>query len=219
MAEESAGSSYLAALKRSASLQGTDAASAPAQGTDRAGPNSGAAAKQGASAGLAHPERRRSPRYKCEGSTEIRREGSDVRTWARCTDISVNGCYLETAATYPTDILLQLQIEVNQIRIHVRGHVRVTYPQVGIGIEFASMAEEDRTRLKEMLRTLARPSVIMGVPSSASGSTDHPMPHISDPGAALSALVKFFAERQMLTRSEFILLLRRSQEAGAGGRQ
>jgi hypothetical protein len=44
-------------------------------------------------------ERRRSPRYNCEGSAEFRVEGSDVRTWGTLTDISVHGCYIEMTAT------------------------------------------------------------------------------------------------------------------------
>jgi hypothetical protein len=33
-------------------------------------------------------ERRRYPRYKCEGSAEIRTDGSSVRTWATFSEVS-----------------------------------------------------------------------------------------------------------------------------------
>jgi hypothetical protein len=38
-------------------------------------------------------EKRRSPRYKCEGSAEMRELSCDVHTWATVTDISRHGCY------------------------------------------------------------------------------------------------------------------------------
>jgi hypothetical protein len=204
--EESEGVSYLAALKRNASTP------AFARSVDTAVRETSTPANVEQTPQLAPPEKRRSARYKCNASAEIRKVGVDARTWATCTDISMNGCYLETAATYPADTLLQLQIEANNFRIHSRGKVRVTYPQVGMGIAFNNMAEEDRTLLKEMLRTLARPSVILGVPSSMVDPAD-PLPAISSPEAAVSALMRFFEERQMLTRAEFVLLLRRSQSS------
>jgi hypothetical protein len=48
-------------------------------------------------------EKRRSPRYKCEGSARLREEGCDVRTWSTFTDVSLRGCYVEAQATYPPE--------------------------------------------------------------------------------------------------------------------
>src|SRR5437899_2797159 len=53
-------------------------------------------------------EKRRSERYKCEGSVEIQEDGCDVRTWATFTDVSLHGCYVETHATYPVGTPLHL---------------------------------------------------------------------------------------------------------------
>jgi hypothetical protein len=50
-------------------------------------------------------EKRRSPRYKCEGSAEICEDGRAVRTWATFSDISLHGCYVEAQATYPAGSL------------------------------------------------------------------------------------------------------------------
>jgi hypothetical protein len=217
MAEETEGSSYLAALKRGSSAHASSGA-APALSGDRAMPISGAAANAGLIASAAGVEKRRSARYKCDGSAEIRQEGVEVRTWATCTDISVNGCYLETSATYPADTVLRLRIEVSNFRFQTHGKVCVAYPQVGMGIEFTRMTEEERGHLKEMLRTLSRPSIVMGSPVPVANRLDS-MPQVSDAKAAVLALTRFFEERQMLTRGEFILLLRRSQELGNGSRQ
>jgi hypothetical protein len=47
------------------------------------------------------PEKRGEPRYKCEGSAEFRTDGFEVRTWARVTNLSRSGCYVEMQATSP----------------------------------------------------------------------------------------------------------------------
>jgi hypothetical protein len=56
-------------------------------------------------------EKRGEPRYKCEGSAEFRTEGFEVRTWARVTDLSRSGCYVEMQATSPLNTAVTLMIE------------------------------------------------------------------------------------------------------------
>lgn len=72
------------------------------------------------------PERRRSPRYKCEGSAEFRVGGTNVRTWGTFTDLSLNGCYVEMTATFPVGAMVDLGLELNGLRAEVRGEVRVS---------------------------------------------------------------------------------------------
>src|ERR1700735_1600876 len=61
-------------------------------------------------------EKRRSPRYRRHGSAQIRELESGVSTWAAFTDISLHGCYVEAACTYPMGSTLSLSIEVNGFR-------------------------------------------------------------------------------------------------------
>ena len=128
MAQESNESiSYLLALKQSI------ATSAPATKTESSNAVDGNASRgeqfQGA-------EKRRSPRYRCEGSAEIREEGRDVRTWATFTDISLHGCYLEAQATYPSGTALHMKLKANGIVLETKGTVRVTLPLPGHGHRF-----------------------------------------------------------------------------------
>ena len=58
------------------------------------------------------PERRRSPRYKCEGSAELGVGGTDVRTWGTLTDLSIHGCYIEMTATFPVGAMVDLVLEI-----------------------------------------------------------------------------------------------------------
>jgi PilZ domain len=73
-------------------------------------------------------ERRRTPRFKCEGSAEFRVGGTDVRTWGTFTDLSVHGCYIELTATFPVGTMVDLVLGLNGFRVNVKGEVRVSYP-------------------------------------------------------------------------------------------
>lgn len=123
------GSAYLKALKQATSFQ-SGAAAAPAREAERLSENASTVENgenfQGA-------EKRRCPRYKCEGSAEVREEGCDVRTWASFTDIGLHGCYVEAQATYPADTLLHMKLEAGGIRVETKGKVRISYPHPGDG--------------------------------------------------------------------------------------
>jgi hypothetical protein len=159
-------------------------------------------------------EKRRSPRYKCEGSAELREEGCDVRTWATFTDISLHGCYVEAQATYPVGKVLHMKLEANGVRLETQGSVRVNYPYLGMGVAFVEMSDENRDRLRNLLATITRPTMIVG-PGIAStlpaGGRLGAVPAITDPKAAMDALVEFFESRQMLMRDDFLRILRKSK--------
>lgn len=207
------GVSYLRALKQSSGLQdGTAAAPAPETSPEKHPGPEGMAANNGER--FRGAEKRRSTRYKCEGSAGMREEGCDVHTWASFTDVSLHGCYVEAQATYPVGTILHLKLEANGVRVESAGTVRVSYPYLGMGIAFVEVSEETRERLKEMLGTVSRPTGIMGPGIASSLPARGPLeaaPLISDPAAALRALTEFFESRQMLMREDFLRILHKSQ--------
>lgn len=158
-------------------------------------------------------EKRRTPRYKCEGRAELCEAGCDVNTPASLTDVSLHGCYVETQATYPVETTLAVKLKTNNRKIEVTGVVRVSYASQGMGIAFVEMTESNRTELKELLASISQPMVIMpGIASSRSNrEAIEPLPEISDPGAAVEALLDFFEDRLMLMREDFVRILRQSQ--------
>jgi hypothetical protein len=206
MAQESdQGVAYLLALKQS-----SQAAQADPEGV---APGS----EQQSAAGIEQYEsanKRRTPRYKCEGSVEIREEGCDVRTWATFTDISLYGCYVEAQATYPVGTILNMKLDANGMRVETRGNVRVNYPYLGMGIAFVAITDDNETRLREMLASISRGSAVTapGMPSTLPAQTPLiSVPTNTDPGAAIQQLVEFFDHRQMLMREDFLRILRKSQ--------
>jgi PilZ domain len=217
--EPNEGISYLAALKRGAG-PGAATAAVPAVETNPAVPvgSSGATGSASSQPSFQGAEKRRSTRYKCEGSVEMRQVDSDVHTWATFTDVSVHGCYLEAQATYPVGTVLHLKMEANGMKVEGTGNVRVSYPYLGMGVAFTEMTEEHRARLRDLLTSVSRPSMIMGpgIASSlpARGSIGV-LPVISDHKAAVQSLIEFFEDRQMLMREDFLRILRQSQPGHA----
>lgn len=159
-------------------------------------------------------EKRRSPRFKCEGSVQMRELSCDVHTWATFTDVSMHGCYVEAQATYPVGADLHLKMEVNGFKVETQGKVRVSYPYLGMGIAFVDMSEENRARLKEMLASIVRPHMIVGPGVASAIPALTPLqaaPAVSNAGAAMEALTDFFRDRQMLTREDFLRIVKKSQ--------
>ncbi|MFZ0770700.1 MAG: PilZ domain-containing protein [Candidatus Sulfotelmatobacter sp.] len=212
--ENSAGAAYLAALKQS-TPQAAGAAPARAPVPSSESRDEGAAPAGTANSAL--NEMRRSPRYRCQGSARLREIGSGAATWATFTDISLHGCYVEAMSTFRVGTGLDLTIEVNGYRVVSQGEVRVAYPNLGMGICFTTISVQDRERLRELLRSLSRPSVILSSRAAANAAAAPPadlLSSIANPGVALQAIVKFFDDRHMLSQEEFLRILRKSQSSG-----
>lgn len=208
---------YLKALRRS-DVPAVATAPAPAREPSLEGPDF-----KDLSLEMSEPfqgaEKRRSVRYKCEGSVELRADDCDVRTWASFRDVSLHGCYVEAQATYPVGTALRMKLEANGVRLEARGEVRVNYPYLGMGIAFQEMSEENRAQLKTLLRTISRPTVVMGsrvALSLATGGRWGPV-LLANPAAALRALTEFFEKGEMLMREDFLKILRDSQDARRKG--
>jgi hypothetical protein len=83
-----------------------------------------------------------------------------------------------------------------------------------MGIAFVEMSDESQSRLRALLATITRPTVIMGPGIASSLPAGGPLeaaPPIANPSAALQALTEFFENRQMLMREDFLRILRKSQ--------
>ncbi|MGP0017339.1 MAG: PilZ domain-containing protein [Candidatus Sulfotelmatobacter sp.] len=214
MAEEiDPGVAYLRALKQISPYSASAATPAPQTPIKDAGAGSATADPGGQFKGS---EKRRSPRYHCEGSVQIREEGCDVHTWAAFTDVSLNGCYVEAQATYPVGAILHMKLDANGERVETKGSVRVSYPYLGMGIAFTEMSDENRLRLRALLATVSRSFLTMGPGIASSLPSLAPLdalPSITDPSAALKALTEFFESRQMLMREDFLRVVRKSQDA------
>ncbi len=199
------GADYPRALKQSTEGDGAStAASASALARDTA-------------EGDAPKERRAAARYKCEGGAEFYVEGSEVRTWGMVSDISRSGCYVELHATSPIDTPLNMRLDIDGLRIRVKGTVRTSYPSLGMGISFTELDDANSVQLEELLLRLSGTVVPVGVRTVPAHNPGPPgLLMVTNPSAALNAIAKFFHSHRAMSREEFEELIVQSQSPGLG---
>lgn len=98
--------------------------------------------------------RRTTTRYACEGSAEIRREGSHAALWGVLCDVSLTGCYVETMSPLPAHTRVEVLLQVENTEIRGQGVVRTSHPAVGMGVALSEMTIEDRARLDRVVAEL-----------------------------------------------------------------
>jgi len=148
-------------------------------------------------------ERRRYPRYPCVGGVKLRKEGMELGTWAKLTDIGLGGCYAELMSTLPLQTPVEFEIQALDIGIHGRGIVRTMHPSVGNGIAFTQMGAEDWQRLNQLIARLANPTV-RKPPVPVPVAAIEP-----DAQQTLQVLLELLEKKGVLSRNEFLSELNR----------
>jgi hypothetical protein len=154
-------------------------------------------------------EKRRYVRFKCDGSLELKTQGGRIQTWATFLDISAAGCYVEIATTFPVGTVLQARLGMHGFLVNTQAVVRVTYPFLGMGIEFTDMPEDDRKQFDAMLTSIAGAyAKRLQVPEPKPLG----LPPITEPGAIVDALIEFFQEKRSMSTDDFVRLVKDSQQ-------
>jgi hypothetical protein len=206
---------YLRALKQPLAAHAAAGAAPAREATPQPAPDP-PGSETGIAGHFTGADKRRSPRCKCEGSVQLREQGCGVHTWATFTDVSVHGCYVEAQATYPAGTMLHMKLDASGIRMEVTGEVRINYPYLGMGIAFRQVSDENAALLRQLVVKLSRPSLIMGPGIASSLPADKSLSVVSaitNPQAAIQALMEFFENRQMLMREDFLRLIKKSQSS------
>ncbi len=160
------------------------------------------------------PERRRSVRYRCDGSAEFRTAGTDIRTWGTLADVSMHGCYVEMTATSPVGTVVELTLDAAGIRVHATGEVKVSYPFLGMGIALKVPGEE-QAGLREMLQRLsARASISSANDNPSRSGPDAMLPTFAEAGEFVKRIARFFDAHSSLSKDEFLRLLGHRSESG-----
>lgn len=72
----------------------------------------------------------------------------------KLTDLSLGGCYVETNAPFPEKALVDLCLKTEEMEVHTEGMVRVMHPGHGMGVEFPSRTEEQRSQVENLINFL-----------------------------------------------------------------
>jgi PilZ domain len=97
-------------------------------------------------------ERRKYPRVKARVPVEIYVEGSDTPIRGATSDISLNGCYIESIFPFPKGATLDLKLQLGDTLLIV-AIVATSDPQVGNGVLFTRMLPEDVDTLRTYIES------------------------------------------------------------------
>lgn len=119
---------------------------------------------EGATVKLASPSnRRRWNRHKISLPLELRDERVNAPLRINATDVSGNGCYVESIMPLPLGTVLRLDFYLDSEHINISAVVRTCDPGVGNGIEFTGMHQEMKQRMQGYLDTIDPQMGVSGV--------------------------------------------------------
>ena len=82
-------------------------------------------------------------------------EEPDAVSQCKLTDLSLGGCYVETASPFPQCSAVDLCLHAAAMEIHTEGLVRIMHPGHGMGIEFPARTDEQRESVGEFIEFLS----------------------------------------------------------------
>ncbi len=157
-------------------------------------------------------DRRKYPRFPVSGGgAEIRQQGVDSRLWARLTDLSRGGCYLETMSPMPVLTYVNLTLTLEEQHLHAKGQVVVAHPHFGMGVEFLDLSDKDRPVLEAWLANFAAKAA---TPVGRRGG-ENPARVLDKETAALlvQAVTEFFRNKPAMSREEFQQVVEERRQA------
>ena len=98
--------------------------------------------------------RRRFYRHKISFPLEMKDERVNTPMRVNSTDVSGNGCYVETIYPLPTGTTLKTEFWIDSEKITTSAVVRASDPGVGMGIEFIGLPDETKERVQTYLDRL-----------------------------------------------------------------
>lgn len=98
--------------------------------------------------------RRRRARHTVNINLELRDERTNIPMRVRATDVSGNGCYIESILPLPAGTSLKTSIWMGDEKLMSTAVVRTCDPGVGMGIEFMTLTTEEQDRLQKYLEQL-----------------------------------------------------------------
>jgi hypothetical protein len=106
---------------------------------------------ENAPAEVAPSNQRRYARHKISFPLELRDERVGTPMRINCTDVSGNGCYVETIMPLAAGTPVRVDFWMQSEHMGTRAVVRTCDPGVGMGIEFTGLVPADKERLQRYL--------------------------------------------------------------------
>ena len=104
--------------------------------------------------GQSQDNRRKFARHRISFPLEMRDERVNTPMRVNATDISGNGCYVETVMPLPVGTSLRVDLWIEQERLSPTAVVRTRDPGVGMGIEFTGLPDDSKQRFQAHLEKM-----------------------------------------------------------------
>jgi len=99
--------------------------------------------------------RRRHPRYACEGHAEVCLPNGGLLVRGRILDLSLSGCFIETAAiNLERGTHVEVYFTTHQLQFRVAGNIAVLYRKRGAGIAFQNLSSRNTRQIAELVHEL-----------------------------------------------------------------
>ena len=101
---------------------------------------------------------RNTPRFSFVAEAEVTWPLNHTRVVARISELSAQGCYVDTVNPFPLDAALHVLIRFGCSTCEAPGKVIYTHSGYGMGVLFGEITPAHRTTLNAWLEELARKS-------------------------------------------------------------
>jgi hypothetical protein len=132
-----------------------------------------ASAKKSDSTGKHEEERRFAVRHMVSATAKVTEMQSGTRMEARCSDLSVSGCYIDTLNPLPEKSKVLLQLTNNHSTFEVSAHVVSQHIGLGMGLIFDGLSSEQRSVLVDWLSKRPAPSLVVIEQSASPGNSEN----------------------------------------------
>jgi hypothetical protein len=102
-------------------------------------------------------ERRRAPRYPFIAEAEAIEVSSDTKLAAKTSDLSIGGCFLDMLNPTPQGTEVRVRISHEGATFTALGRVVFILPNMGMGVKFTSIEQDQQAILQKWLANLSRP--------------------------------------------------------------
>lgn len=105
-------------------------------------------------------DRRIKMRHTCQLGAEVYYEGSTVPNRCTLSDISTDGCYVESTAPFPAGTLLEIVVHTKALKLRVQGRVQTMHPGFGMGVELFLKTPEQKAHVNQLVDLAAQSGIL-----------------------------------------------------------
>jgi hypothetical protein len=153
------------------------------------------ASKKSDNVGKPEGERRFTVRHAVSAAAKITDWESNTRLQARCSDLSVAGCYIDTMNPFAESSSVRLQLTNKQRTFEVDAHVISRHAGMGMGLVFDGLGPEQMSVLVDWLSKSAAPPLLGVEQSATSGEPATPEASALSDRALIAKLLRLLESK------------------------